>query len=73
MNVADLLPYNGFMAGTTVSMDSMFKGCSKLTGTVPADLLWNNPNVTFTDTSRAFSECSDAIRSQVPSAWGGKA
>jgi hypothetical protein len=51
----------------------MFAGCSALVGTVPADKLWNNRNVIWTNTDTCFTGCSDEIRAQVPISWGGTA
>ena len=68
-DIADLLPDRGF-DGKTVSMIECFRGCSKLTGTVPAVKLWEDVVINWTAT-RCFTECSEAIRMQVPASWGG--
>ena len=53
------------------SANKIFNGCAALTGTVPAELLWGDAGITWSDTSQAFAGCSAAIRAQVPEAWGG--
>lgn len=68
-DIADLLPDRGF-DGKTVSMVECFRGCSKLTGTVPAVKLWEDMVINWTAT-RCFTDCSDALRLQVPASWGG--
>lgn len=68
-DIANLLPDRGF-DGKTVSMIECFRGCSKLTGTVPAVKLWEDMVINWTAT-RCFTDCSDALRLQVPVSWGG--
>lgn len=68
-DIANLLPDRGF-DGKTVSMIECFRGCSKLTGTVPAVKLWEDMVINWTAT-RCFTDCSDALRLQVPASWGG--
>lgn len=68
-DIADLLPDRGF-DGKTVSMIECFRGCSKLTGTVPAVKLWEDMVINWTAT-RCFTDCSEALRMQVPASWGG--
>lgn len=68
-DIADLLPDRGF-DGKTVSVVECFRGCSKLTGTVPAVKLWEDMVINWTAT-RCFTDCSEALRMQVPASWGG--
>ena len=68
-DIADLLPDRGF-DGKTVSMIECFRGCSKLTGTVPAVKLWEDMVINWTAT-RCFTDCSETLRLQVPASWGG--
>lgn len=68
-DIANLLPDRGF-DGKTVSMIECFRGCSRLTGTVPAVKLWEDMVINWTAT-RCFTDCSDALRLQVPASWGG--
>ena len=56
----------------TISITNMFNGCTSLTGTIPADILWNSDN-TFTGNSNTFALCPDSIKSQAPVSWGGTA
>lgn len=55
----------------TVDATNAFNYCYALYGTVPAHLLWGNPNVTWKNTSKAFEGCHVSIRNQVPISWGG--
>lgn len=68
-DIANLLPDRGF-DGKTVSMVECFRGCSKLTGTVPAVKLWEDMVINWTAT-RCFTDCSETLRLQVPVSWGG--
>lgn len=71
--IQDLFPACGFIGGT-LNIDNIFTSCKSMPGTVPADMLWNNKNVKFTNTTYAFwGNTPDAIRSQVPASWGGMA
>lgn len=73
INLADVC-YNGIKSttsGDTLSAGNLFKNCSAITGDPDPNVLWNNPNVTWTDTADAFTGCSDDIRAQVPVSWGG--
>lgn len=69
-NVASILPAGGFVH-RRISADKIFNGCAALTGTVPADLLWGDAGIVWSDTAEAFSGCSASVRAQVPVAWGG--
>ena len=71
-NIANFFPKNGFV-GPIVYLDRTFKGCAKLTGTPPANMLWNNTHIRWVNTKEAFTGCSDEIRAQVPVSWGGTA
>ncbi len=71
-DIVKLLPTGGF-SGKKVSLKRTFNGCGKITGTVPAKLLWGDTSRIWENTDNTFSECSNAIRSQVPVSWGGTA
>ena len=71
-NIANFFPKNGFV-GPIVYLDRTFKGCAKLTGTPPANMLWNNTHIRWINTVSTFAGCSDEIRAQVPVSWGGTA
>ena len=70
--IQNLFPAGGFNAGT-LNINNLFNDARVITGTVPANLLWNNTNVTWTNTSAVFANCPAEIRSQVPVSWGGTA
>lgn len=70
VDINALLPKGGFNA-PSVDVNQMFFNCAKLTGTVPAEMLWENTNIKWLNTANCFKGCSDAIRAQVPVAWGG--
>jgi len=69
-DIASIIPGCGFLSRRVRAIE-IFKDCSSLTGTVPADLLWNDTGIIWSDTANAFSGCSAAIRAQVPVSWGG--
>ena len=71
VDISKLFPNSGFVGEGTQSAKDAFRGCVALTGTVPADKLWRNTKIKWTDTANAFSDCSEAIRLQVPVSWGG--
>ena len=80
MDIASLIPANGFSA-IKITVNSLFYNCAKLTGTVPGGSLWNGAPeweiVANTSSSGRlmlpFTNCSSAIRAQVPELWGGTA
>lgn len=57
--------------GSSVSLDSVFSKCKNLYGVIPANKLWNNKNITWTNTENCFAECSKQIIAQAPVSWGG--
>ena len=70
MDVSWLIPTAGFFG--RVKTTNIFRNCAKLYGTVPANVLWEDTKVEWTSTDRnMFLGCSAAIRSQVPTSWGG--
>lgn len=69
-DISALLPERGF-AGLSVNILECFKNCYSLTGSVPASKLWEDSRIEWINTDRAFIGCSDAIRAQVPTSWGG--
>lgn len=73
VDVSSLLPTNGFKSGSTVNVNRLFHAATKLTGTVPAKLLWLDTSINWVNTSEAFDKCSADIRAQVPTSWGGTA
>lgn len=71
MDISKLFPAQGFIGKGNYSVSKIFYNCSSLTGTVPADKLWRNTKINWTNTANAFTGCSEAIRLQVPVSWGG--
>ena len=74
-DINTLLPANGFKSVNIRIVDT-FAGASRITGTVPAAKLWNDPKINWivesTDGQNlVFSHCSASILSQVPTSWGG--
>ena len=52
----------------TINLSSMFAGCSKVVGTVPADKLWNSGK-TF-DSNYCFNGCTSLTNySEIPAGW----
>lgn len=73
-DIASFFP-TSFAPGTPARAVAMFYRCVKLTGTVPADKLWNSPYQWTLGAAGQlpFLFCSTAIRQQVPVSWGGTA
>ena len=69
VDINTLLPKTGF-ANRKVDLSGTFYNCAALTGTVPADILWKDSSKLWS-VEAAFDGCSDAIRAQVPTSWGG--
>lgn len=69
-DIANFFPKNGFV-GPNVYLDRTFNGCAKLTGTLPANMLWKRAHIRWINTVSTFAGCSDAIRAQAPTSWGG--
>lgn len=69
-DISELIPAGGFGL-RKISMSSAFSSTPMLTGTVPADLLWEDTSKVWLNTSKAFSNSSAEIRAQVPTSWGG--
>ena len=71
----------GFLCAGKAEMTSTFYSCHNLTGTIPSEYLWDNPNVEWDyrylmqsgTSNTCFAYCSDAIRAQAPVSWGGTA
>ena len=73
--------FSGNFLQPKMSWRHTFRNCAKITGTVPAHLLWNDPNIAWEidvvndsagiNSVGMFYKCSDEIRAQVPPEWGG--
>ena len=72
INISNLFNKKYFQK-INLNVDYAFYNCKKLTGTVPAKLLWNDKNIDFENTTNCFKNCSDNIVAQVPISWGGTA
>ena len=68
-DIASLFPDRGF-EGKTMELSGCFSCCGKLTGTVPAEKLWDDTSIRW-NARDCFTGCSAAIREQVPTSWGG--
>ena len=69
-DISYLFPTNGFYG--KIDTTNIFRNCIALSGTVPADILWQNKYVEWNTSNRnMFLGCSTDIRSQVPVSWGG--
>ena len=74
VDVEDLLPAQGFKAGSVINMAEAFRAGYLLTMASPesvANKLWLNTSVTFTNTAKTFEMCSAELRAHVPVSWGG--
>ena len=72
-NINNLIPKYGF-SSSNISINSPFSHLTSMSGTVPADKLWNDKRINwiFKSTSaKPFSNCSPEIKAQVPTSWGG--
>lgn len=77
--VESTLPPTGF-AAPRININQLYKGCELMTlgnYTNVSFILWGNKNVTFCDSSNlsntasVFTGCSDELRAQIPTTWGG--
>ena len=71
VDINSLIPKQGFLH-KEINVEKLFNSTA-ISGTVPANLLWNDSNITWKNTSNTFSNCSNEIRAQVPVSWGGTA
>ena len=55
----------------SVNMDRCFNECGFLTGTIPANKLWEDTDVVFTNTSQCFRKTPVDLKAQAPVSWGG--
>lgn len=61
--------FQDFSSGTK-NVQLMFGRCSQITGTVPAEKLWNNTGITWSNTSGCFNGCSGLTNySEIPTGW----
>lgn len=70
--VQSLIPAGGFIG--RLNIHDLFNNMRLLSGTLPAELLWNSDQVTWTDTTQVFwGAVPDEVRAQAPVSWGGTA
>ena len=72
ITVQSLIPAGGFIG--RLNIHDLFNNMRLLRGTLPAELLWNSDQVTWTDTTQVFwGAVPDDVRAQAPVSWGGTA
>lgn len=54
-----------------LNFTNTFTHMHAMTGTVDPNQFWSDPNIDWQGFSNCFYGCSDKIRSQVPTSWGG--
>lgn len=54
-----------------LNFTNTFTHMHAMTGTVDPNQFWGDPNIDWQGFSNCFYGCSDKIRSQVPTSWGG--
>lgn len=70
--VQSLIPAGGFIG--RLNIHDLFNNMRLLSGTLPAELLWNSDQVTWTNTTQVFwGAVPDDVRAQAPVSWGGTA
>lgn len=73
-DILNILPKNGFNSTRELNVERSFQNCKKLYCSdydKLSNILWNNPNINFINTSFCFNGCSDEFRSHIPVSWGG--
>lgn len=69
VDINSLLPPQGFHVKNPLKTQLFMN--TPVTGTVPADILFNDLSLNWVGESNAFYGCSAEIRAQVPVSWGG--
>lgn len=72
-DVASVFTYFNQDNYQTIDCNNLFSNCSKMHGIIPANKLWNNKKINWTNTIDVFTGCSEEIRAQAPVSWGGTA
>lgn len=70
VSVAQLVPDVGINV-KSLKMTNIFMNCAQLTAPVPSELLFDDASVSWKNTTNAFKGCADAVKSLVPTTWGG--
>jgi hypothetical protein len=52
-----------------INVQNAFYGCQKLSGTIPAQIFWNEHSINFIGKETCFKDCS--LSSTAPVSWGG--
>ena len=76
LDLYQLLSRMNVSGNLSINVQHCFTKCIKFTCSnyeKLSDLLWNNKNITWLNTSQVFEGCSEEIRAQVPISWGGTA
>ena len=71
-DISNIFPEEWATRTGSINCANAFKGQSRLTGTAPAHLLWEAPNITWSDTTGCFSGCTGLSNyHEIPASWGG--
>jgi hypothetical protein len=71
-DITNIFPEEWADKTATIDIHGAFSNCRKITGTAPAHLLWNAPNITWSDTGYAFYNCTGLTNyNEIPASWGG--
>jgi hypothetical protein len=71
-DITNIFPEAWASKTATINIGYAFANCRKLTGTAPAHLLWNAPNITWSDTTDCFAGCTGLTNyNEIPASWGG--
>lgn len=71
-DISNIFPEEWSELTATINIASAFCNAKGVTGTAPAHLLWNAPNITWSNTNRAFLNCTGLTNyNEIPSSWGG--
>lgn len=56
--------------GNRKNVYGIFEHCEKITGTAPADILWNNTDITWTNNTYCFRNCTQLTNyDDIPAEW----
>ncbi len=71
-DITNIFPETWASKTATIDIGGAFSNCRKITGTAPAHLLWNAPNITWSNTNYAFLNCTGLTNyNEIPASWGG--
>jgi len=70
-DISNFFPDEWATGTRSINAERIFNGCTKITGTAPASLLWASSN-NFTNTTDAFTGCTLLTNwEDIPDTWGG--